>query len=383
MTPSLPCATQIGSQQVVETLRRLAAEVGGLKAFEPGVREAIGNTNWTVLMQRLDEAEAALSRTAQAPVADGVREALDDARDFIIGLGQAPEAEGWPRDAYAVLAKIEAALTSSPAQVDAKDAPAAEVGELNALRQYALDATKAITGLIAGGSEYFGKQIGDIYTADLPLCVERIRTKIEAAHKARIEALRQPKPQAVAMPDGWRCFHCNEVFHDEHSARQHFGATEDREPACQIKLGAERSMLAALRRAEADAADAWFKLQNESGEAAQAYYAQASRHQEQLRAAEELGYERGLRDASPLPSSSGTGWRPMDSAPKDGTKILYRNWFKSIGFCHWDEGYDDDDQPCWWDNEADDEVCPVVWLPADALPAFPSAPVSHGGGRGE
>jgi len=86
-----------------------------------------------------------------------------------------------------------------------------------------------------------------------------------------------------------------------------------------------------------------------------------------------------MLSASPLPSSSGTGWRPMDSAPKDGTKILYRNRFKSIGFCHWDEGYDDDDQPCWWDNEADDEVCPVVWLPADALPAFPAAPVSHGG----
>lgn len=78
MTPSLPRATQIGSRQVVETLRRLAAEVGGLKAFEPGVREAIGNTNWTVLMQRLDEAVAALSRTAQAPVADGVAGELPD-----------------------------------------------------------------------------------------------------------------------------------------------------------------------------------------------------------------------------------------------------------------------------------------------------------------
>lgn len=69
MTPSLPRAPQIGSRQAVEALRKLAAEVGGLKAFEPGVREAIGNTNWTVLMQRLDEAEAALSRTTQAPVA--------------------------------------------------------------------------------------------------------------------------------------------------------------------------------------------------------------------------------------------------------------------------------------------------------------------------
>lgn len=69
MTPSLPRSPQIGSRQVVEALRKLAAEVGGLKASEPGTREAIGNTNWTVLMQRLDEAEAALSRTAQAPVA--------------------------------------------------------------------------------------------------------------------------------------------------------------------------------------------------------------------------------------------------------------------------------------------------------------------------
>jgi len=69
MTPSLPRALQIGSRQVAETLRKLAAEVGGLKAFEPGVREAIGNTNWTVLMQRLDEADAALSRIVQAPVA--------------------------------------------------------------------------------------------------------------------------------------------------------------------------------------------------------------------------------------------------------------------------------------------------------------------------
>lgn len=39
MTPSLPRAPQIGSRQVAETLRKLATEVGGLKAFEPGVRE--------------------------------------------------------------------------------------------------------------------------------------------------------------------------------------------------------------------------------------------------------------------------------------------------------------------------------------------------------
>ena len=51
--------------------------------------------------------------------------------------------------------------------------------ELDELREYAREATKAITGLTAGGSEYFGKRIGDIYTADLPFCVGRIRERFE------------------------------------------------------------------------------------------------------------------------------------------------------------------------------------------------------------
>jgi len=96
----------------------------------------------------------------------------------------------------------------------------------------------------------------------------------------------------------WRCFHCDEVFVSEQEARLHFGRDESNEPGCCIKVGAERGLLKAMRRAEDDAAEAWFRLQNESGEAAKAYYAQNSRHQEQLRVAEEAGYERGLRDAA-------------------------------------------------------------------------------------
>lgn len=61
-------------------------------------------------------------------------------------------------------------------------------------------------------------------------------------------------------------------------------------------------------------------------------------------------------------------WRDMDSAPKDGAAILYCTKFLDIGFCYWDEGYNEDDLPCWWDNERDDEVCPIAWLPADTLP---------------
>lgn len=53
MTPSLPRATQIGSRQAVEALRKLAAEVGGLNAFEPASE---GSIPMTTQPNRLSEA---------------------------------------------------------------------------------------------------------------------------------------------------------------------------------------------------------------------------------------------------------------------------------------------------------------------------------------
>lgn len=106
------------------------------------------------------------------------------------------------------------------------------------------------------------------------------------------------------LKKAWTCFHCDETFIDEGSARDHFGHDEGCEAACRIKLGAERSMLKALRRAERDAAEAWMMIHNETTDAAKAYYAAAARHQEQLRAAEELGYERGLADARAIALAS-------------------------------------------------------------------------------
>lgn len=100
--------------------------------------------------------------------------------------------------------------------------------------------------------------------------------------------------QPEAAPVAWRCFHCDEVFADRPSAQDHFGTWDHDVAACQIKAGAERSMLSALRVAEDDAAAAWAAIHNESTDAAKAYHAQAGRHRTQLQAAEELGFERGL-----------------------------------------------------------------------------------------
>jgi hypothetical protein len=47
---------------MVEAGRKLAAEVGGLRAFEHEVRAAIGNTNWSVLMDRLAGMDAAIAK---------------------------------------------------------------------------------------------------------------------------------------------------------------------------------------------------------------------------------------------------------------------------------------------------------------------------------
>lgn len=73
---------------------------------------------------------------------------------------------------------------------------------------------------------------------------------------------------------------------------------------------------------------------------------------------------------SALPAS-GAGWRDMESAPKDASEIIYTNKFGEIGYCYWSEAGGPFDQSMWWDELADDECCPVGWLPRSALPAAP------------
>lgn len=59
---------------------------------------------------------------------------------------------------------------------------------IDALTTYAREATIAITNLTVGGSEFFGKRIGDIYLADLPYCVAHIREQLSKGMEARFAA---------------------------------------------------------------------------------------------------------------------------------------------------------------------------------------------------
>ena len=95
---------------------------------------------------------------------------------------------------------------------------------------------------------------------------------------------------------GFTCFHCGETFTTPGSARDHFGFDPSADPACRIKIGAERGLVMALRKVEKELSDAWRAIHEESTEAAKAYYAQQTRHRQQLMVAEEAGYERGLAD---------------------------------------------------------------------------------------
>lgn len=55
--------------------------------------------------------------------------------------------------------------------------------ELERLKEYAIEATKALTGLTVGGSEFFAGQKLGFFKADIPACVKNIRWRFDNARK--------------------------------------------------------------------------------------------------------------------------------------------------------------------------------------------------------
>lgn len=102
-------------------------------------------------------------------------------------------------------------------------------------------------------------------------------------------------PDSATYPrpaHGWTCFHCGETFRVPGLAADHFGADPTAQPACQIKAGHERHLVAAIRDAEAQLA----RYRSEDSDTDRAMARMKSEHSAELQRAEEKGYAAGLSD---------------------------------------------------------------------------------------
>lgn len=120
----------------------------------------------------------------------------------------------------------------------------------------------------------------------------------QAATEARQPEGHLQKGQAVsgdsyvAPPHGWTCFHCGETFKTVGGARDHFGADPIADPACRIKVGEERGLVMALRRAEEQLA----RYRAQDSDADREFYRIQADHAVALQRAEEAGFARGVAD---------------------------------------------------------------------------------------
>lgn len=109
---------------------------------------------------------------------------------------------------------------------------------------------------------------------------------------------------------GWTCFHCGDTFTTPGSARDHFGFEPSSDPACRIKLGAERGLIKHIRECEAEIERLMSELHHEGAEGLKGMRAMMSRHASQFREAEEAGYEKGL-----------AGGRALDAARREALDL--------------------------------------------------------------
>lgn len=113
---------------------------------------------------------------------------------------------------------------------------------------------------------------------------------VRVLHEANVvsaESSPEETPVESAPPESWRCFHCDAHFTDKEEARLHFGKSERQDPACTIDVSRVREMEAELARYREEDTDLHREIHRAH-----------SSEQLKVRRAEEVGYARGLRDAS-------------------------------------------------------------------------------------
>lgn len=94
-------------------------------------------------------------------------------------------------------------------------------------------------------------------------------------------------------PHGWTCFHCGETFTSIGKAKDHFGEEPIDTPICII--AAEWGGLPGYIR---DLQSELERYRQEDQPIMRELYALGSKHTRELLAAEQLGYDRGLKDGA-------------------------------------------------------------------------------------
>jgi hypothetical protein len=105
----------------------------------------------------------------------------------------------------------------------------------------------------------------------------------------RERSTQEPEPQGESSV--WRCFHCGDVFTRAVDAAEHFGGTQGALAGCEIK-GHEHGLLGMIRDQEHQLA----RWREEIDPLTLAMGGMRAEHAVALRRAEEIGYDRGVRD---------------------------------------------------------------------------------------
>lgn len=90
----------------------------------------------------------------------------------------------------------------------------------------------------------------------------------------------------------WRCYHCDATFKRRQDAAEHFGNTNTRTPACQIKAY-EGHLVTYIRKLEAQLD----RYRTDDSDIMRAIMAMEVDHRQALIRAEQGGYDKGVRDA--------------------------------------------------------------------------------------